>query len=61
MKEELGVNEHHLIPVDYLEPYCHGAKMTPCFTYRTGKRGIYKQFKCPHCGHVELRCIAKPI
>lgn len=61
VKEELEQGEYHLIPVEYLEPYCHGAKMVPIFTYRSNRMGLYKQFRCSECGHAESRCIAKPI
>jgi hypothetical protein len=61
MIEELEPGELGMKAVEYLEPFCHGAKMVPCFTYRTAKSGIYRQFVCQKCKHYQSRLIAVPI
>lgn len=61
MFEELESEELGMRAVEYLEPYCHGAKMVSIFTYRSNRTGIYKQFRCSVCRRVESRLIAVPM
>ena len=49
-----------MLPIEYLEPYCHGEKMVSIFTYRDEKKGMYEQFQCRTCKHVESRHVAVP-
>lgn len=58
--EEPVREELKMLPIEYSEPYCHGQKMGGIFTYRNARKGVYMQFKCSVCGHVESRLIAVP-
>jgi uncharacterized OB-fold protein len=59
--EALILDEISMMPVEYLEPFCHGAKMRPIFTYKSENCGIYKQFRCNICGHCDSRLVAVPL
>ena len=52
--------EVEMIPIAYLTPFCHNREMISIYTYTDNRIGLFTQFKCQVCNHVESRHVAVP-
>ena len=52
--------EVKMVPIAYVTPFCHNLEMVSIYTYRDNRIGLFTQFKCQVCNHVESRHVAVP-